>query len=67
MKRPRKGFPAITVSNASAPLDLTGHAPNCELWGLTVPICTAMAMDPNRKIMFSCTCGEEQRERGERV
>jgi len=52
--------PAPAFAVTSGQIDLTGHAPDCELQGATAPICTATAMDPNRKILFRCTCGKAE-------
>jgi hypothetical protein len=58
LNRPaREVAPALTVT--SEQIDLTGHAPDCELQGAAAPICTATAMDPNRKVFFACTCGKD--------
>jgi hypothetical protein len=47
-------FGAFTVG----PIDLTGHAADCELHQATHAMCTAEAMNPDRKLMFACTCGK---------
>jgi len=53
--------PPLTVTAMSSnefQQSLEGHADDCELRQATLPMCTAAAMDPNRKIMFTCTCGK---------
>src|SRR5271156_4398220 len=56
-----KQYPAGFVLTTGA-LDMTGHAPDCELWEATIPICTAEAMRPGRKVVYWCTCGKHLSE-----
>lgn len=41
----------------SRPVDLRQHSAACELHEMNRTMCSADTMNPDRKVIFSCSCG----------